>query len=38
MRNEDREWLLFYIDIAIAVCMSGLMITIAPVAAELLFD
>lgn len=37
MRNEDREWLLFYIDIAIAVCMSGLVITFAHMVAGLFF-
>lgn len=38
MRNEDREWLLFYIDVAIAVCLSGLMITFAHMVAGLFFD
>lgn len=38
MRNENREWLVFYVDIAIAVCVSGLMVTFAHMVAKLLFD
>jgi hypothetical protein len=38
MQNEEREGLLVLIDIAIATCLSGLLVTLARMILGLFFD